>query len=73
MKYELPVVVSPLPEKGFIARCEPVRATATGKSREEAMANLQEAITEMVAEFGKEAVFQDISPESEIRIVEVAI
>lgn len=58
MIYKLPVTIK-LYEKEYIARCEPVRATATGDTPDEALKNLQETIDEMVKEFGKAAVFQD--------------
>jgi hypothetical protein len=34
---------------------------------------LREAIKEMIAEFGEVAVFQDVTPEGEIQVIEVAI
>ncbi|HHW39666.1 MAG TPA: type II toxin-antitoxin system HicB family antitoxin [Syntrophomonadaceae bacterium] len=72
MNYKLPVTIK-LCGKEYIARCEPLRATATGDTPEEALKNLKEAIDEMVAEFGREAVFQDISPEVDVRVLEVSV
>jgi hypothetical protein len=39
-----------------MARSEPLRATAIGVSREDAVAKLKEAILEMVNEFGEHRV-----------------
>lgn len=72
MNYKLPVTIK-LCGKEYIARCESLRATATGDTPEEALKNLKEAIDEMVAEFGREAVFQDISPEVDVRVLEVSV
>jgi predicted RNase H-like HicB family nuclease len=58
---------------GYIAGCEEVCATATGDTPDEAVNNLREAIKEMITEFGEVAVFQDVTPESEIQVIEVAI
>jgi predicted RNase H-like HicB family nuclease len=73
MKYKLPVIIIHSDEGGYIARCEEVRATATGDTPDEAVNNLREAIKEMITEFGEVAVFQDVTPESEIQVIEVAI
>ena len=73
MKYKLPVIIVQSEEGGYIARCEEVRATATGDRQDEAVNNLREAIEEMVSEFGESAVFQDVTPESEIQVIEVAV
>jgi len=73
MKYKLPVIIIHADEGGYIARCEEVRATATGDTPDEAVNNLREAIKEMIAEFGEVAVFQDVTPEGEIQVIEVAI
>jgi len=73
MKYKLPVIIIQSDEGGYIARCEEVRATATGDTPDEAVDNLREAIKEMIAEFGEVSVFQDVTPESEIQVIEVAI
>lgn len=70
--YKLPVTIKPC-EKEYIARCEPLRATATGDTADEALQNLREAVGEMIKEFGREAVFQDISPEVDVRVLEVSI
>lgn len=56
-----------------MAHCEPVRATALGDTVEEAMANLQEAIAEMVREFGEAKVFEDVNPASDVKVLEFAI
>ena len=73
MTYKLPVVLSPLSEGGFLARCELVKATATGNTCDEAIENLREAIEDLIQEYGKSAVFQDISPEGDVQVIEVAI
>jgi len=52
MKYKLPVIIVQSEEGGYIARCEEVRATATGDNPDEAVDNLREAIKEMITEFG---------------------
>jgi len=44
MKYKLPVIIVQSEEGGYIARCEEVRATATGDTPDEAVDNLREAI-----------------------------
>lgn len=72
MIYKLPVTIK-LYDGEYIARCEPLRATATGNTADEALKNLREAINEMVKEFGHETVFQDISSEVDIRVLEVSI
>ena len=73
MKYKLPVIIAQSEEGGYIARCEEVRATATGDTPDEAVDNLREAIKEMITEFGENAVFQDVAVESEVQVIEVAI
>jgi predicted RNase H-like HicB family nuclease len=73
MIIKVPVVVSPLKEGGFMARCEEIRATATGDSPDDAIHNLREAIDEMVKEYGQDEVFQDLLPESQVRLIEVAV
>jgi predicted RNase H-like HicB family nuclease len=73
MKYKLPVIIVQSDEGGYIARCEEVRATATGDTPDEAVNNLREAIEEMIKEFGEGAVFQDVIPESEVQVIEVAV
>ena len=73
MKYKLPVVIIPLSEGGFLARCEQVKATATGNTCDEAMKNIREAIEELIQEYGESAVFQEISPEGDVQVIEVAI
>jgi len=73
MIIKIPVVVSPLKEGGFMARCEEIRATATGDSPDDAVRNLREAIDEMVKEYGQNEVFQDLMPESQVQVIEVAV
>ena len=73
MIYKLPVVVVPLKEGGYLARCEEVRATAMGDTPDEATRNLIESIDEMIKEYGQGAVFQDVATESEVKIIEVAV
>jgi len=73
MIYQLPVVVAKLREGGYLARCEEIRASATGDTSEEAIRNLREAIEEMVKEYGQVAVFQDVAPENEVQVIEVAV
>lgn len=73
MKYKLPVVIIPLKEGGLLARCEQVKATATGNTCDEAMKNLREAIEQLIKEYGEAAVFQDISPEGDVQVIEVAL
>ena len=73
MKYKLPVVIIPLGKNGFLARCELVKANATGNTNNEAIENLREAIDDLIKEYGEASVFQDISPEGEVQVLEVAI
>jgi predicted RNase H-like HicB family nuclease len=75
MKYKLPVVITLLESGEYMAECEPVRAVATGDTAEEAIANLQEAIQDLVKEFGEAKVFEDVKPETEVqvRVLEVAV
>jgi len=73
MKYRLPISIVPLEDGGYMAQCDPVRATATGNTPEEAVENLHNAIKEMVRDFGEETVFQDIVPNAEIQVLEVAL
>lgn len=73
MKYRLSVLLTPLEEGGLIARCEQVRATAMGSTRQEAIDNLEEAILELVRQYGEEAVFQDVPPGSDMQVIEVAV
>ena len=56
-----------------MARCEEIRATATGDTPDEAIQNLREAIDEMVKEYGQNEVFQDLMPESQVQVIEVAV
>ncbi|MFC1859652.1 type II toxin-antitoxin system HicB family antitoxin [Thermodesulfobacteriota bacterium] len=73
MNYKLPVIITQLEEGVYMARCEEIRATATGDTPDEAVQNLREAIKEMVKEYGENAVFQGVIPESEVQVIEVAI
>ena len=73
MKYKLPVIIAESEDGGYMARCEEVRATATGDTPDEAVKNLREAIEELIEEFGENAVFQDVNPESEVQVIEVAV
>ena len=73
MKYKLPVVIIPLGKNGFLARCELVKANATGNTNNEAIENFREAIDDLIKEYGEASVFQDISPEGEVQVLEVAI
>jgi predicted RNase H-like HicB family nuclease len=73
MKYRLPVVISPLREGGFLARCEQVKATATGNTCNEAMENLREAIEELIQEYSEAVVFREVGPEDEVHVIEVAV
>jgi predicted RNase H-like HicB family nuclease len=73
MNYNLPVIIVRSEDGEYIARCEEIRATATGASPNEAVNNLQEAIKEMIQEFGEDAVFQDIMPETQVQVIQVAV
>lgn len=73
MNYKLPVIIVPLEDGVYLARCEEVRACAMGDTTGQALVNLREAIEEMIREYGETAVFQDINPESEVQIIEVAV
>jgi len=72
-KYRLPVVITPLGKDGFLARCELVKANATGNTCDEAIKNLREAIDDLIKEYGEARVFQDINPEGEVQVLEVAV
>lgn len=67
------MIIFKLYDKEYIARCEPLRATATGDTSDEALKNLREAIDEMIRESGREAVFQDINPEVDVQVLEVSV
>jgi predicted RNase H-like HicB family nuclease len=54
MIFKIPVIVAPLRDGGYMARCEEIRATATGDTPDDAIKNLREAIDEMVREYGQE-------------------
>ena len=73
MIFKIPVIVVPLRDGGYMARCEEIRATATGDTPDDAIKNLREAIDEMVKEYGQNEVFQDLMPESQVRVIEVAV
>jgi predicted RNase H-like HicB family nuclease len=73
MIVKIPVIVAPLKEGGYMARCEEVRATATGDTPDEAIHNLRAAIDEMIKEYGQNAVFQDLTPETQVQLIEVAV
>jgi len=73
MIFKIPVIVVPLKEGGYMARCEEIRATATGDTPDDAIQNLREAIDEMVREYGQNEVFQDLMPESQVKVIEVAV
>ena len=73
MIFKIPVIVVPLRDGGYMARCEEIRATATGDTPDDAIKNLREAIDEMVKEYGQNEVFQDLTPESQVQVIEVAV
>ncbi len=72
-KYKIAVTVTPLEDGSYMANSESVRATAVGDTPEEAVEYLHESIADMVNEFGEDAVFQDIYPNTELRILECAV
>ena len=73
MKYRLPVVITPLGKDGFLARCELVKANATGITCDEAVESLREAVDELIKEYGEASVFQNINPEDEVQVLEIAV
>jgi len=73
MIIKIPVIVTPLKEGGYMARCEEIRATATGDTPDDAIHNLREAIDEMIKEYGQNEVFQDLLPDSQVQVIEVAL
>jgi predicted RNase H-like HicB family nuclease len=73
MIIKIPVIVVPLKDGGYMARCDEIRATATGDTPDDAIQNLREAIDEMVQEYGQNEVFQDLMPESQVQVIEVAV
>jgi predicted RNase H-like HicB family nuclease len=73
MIMKIPVIVTPLREGGYMARCEEIRATATGDTPDDAIHNLREAIDEMVREYGQNQVFQDLTPETQVQVIEVVV
>jgi predicted RNase H-like HicB family nuclease len=70
MKYKLPVTINKIDSTTYMAQSDPVRATATGDTPERALANLQDAINELIKEYGEKAVFQDVS-EVKVCMIEV--
>jgi predicted RNase H-like HicB family nuclease len=72
-KYKLPVTVRTLEDGTYMAHCESVRAAATGDTGEEAIKNLREAVTELVQEFGEDAVFQNIDISADVQLIECAV
>ncbi len=70
--YKLAVIVRRLEDETCMAHCESVRATATGDTEEEAVENLREAVSELIREFGEAAVFQDVHPNADIRVIRCA-
>lgn len=73
MKYKIPVLIIRLESGDFMARSEPLRATAIGISREDAVTKLKEAILEMVNEFGEYRVFEDLESDTEVQMMELAL
>jgi predicted RNase H-like HicB family nuclease len=73
MIIKIPVIVTPLKGGGYMARCEEIRATATGDTPDDAVDNLREAVDEMIKEYGHNEVFQDLVPESQVQFIEVAV
>jgi len=73
MIYKIAVIVIPLKEGGYLARSEEIRATAMGDTPDDAIHNLREAIDEMIKEYGQNAVFQDVTAESQVQVIEVAV
>ena len=71
MKYRLPVTIEKNSDHEYMARSEPVRATAVGETPEEAIKNLKEAIEALVEEFGAELVFKDLDKNIDYSFVEV--
>jgi predicted RNase H-like HicB family nuclease len=70
MVYKLPVTIKNV-NKEYIAHCAAVRATATGDTPDEAVKNLEEAIDDMIKEFGPDMVFKDLNPDLDYRLIEV--
>jgi predicted RNase H-like HicB family nuclease len=62
VKYKLPVVITLLEDGQYLANCEVLHAIATGDTPDEAIAALQESITDMVDEFGTAKVFEKFDP-----------
>lgn len=71
MKFKLPVIIEKISDTEYMARSEPVRATAVGDTPEEAIENLREAIDAMIEEFGMDFVFKGIDKNIDYRLVEV--
>ena len=72
-KYKLPITVKTLEDGSYMAHCESVRATATGDTGEESVENLRGAITELIQEFGADAVFRDVDVSADIQLIECAV
>jgi hypothetical protein len=73
VRYKLPVIVVGLEDGAYMARCEQVRATATGNTAQAAVDHLRKAIEDMVRQFGEDSVFRDVQPESDVQVIEVAV
>jgi len=71
-KYKLPITVKALEDGSYMAHYESVRATATGDTGEESVENLREAITELIQEFGADAVFRDVDVSADVQLIECA-
>lgn len=69
MKYKLPVNITKIDKTTYMAQCDPVRATATGDTPEQALTNLHDAINELIKEYGEKAVFQDIGENIKTSII----
>lgn len=57
---EVPVIVEQC-EQGYLAYNDDIRVSASGASEQEALANFQAAVRDLVAAFGREAL-RDIRP-----------
>lgn len=71
MKHKILVKIEKLGKDEYMARAELVKATAMGKTPEDAMNNLIESIEIMVEEFGSELVFRNMNKSIDYRLVEV--
>jgi len=72
-KYKVAITVIPLEDGTYMAHCESLRAVAEGDTSEEAVENLREAVEDLIQEFGESAVFQDIQPNIDLRVLECAV